>query len=107
MDKENIIEMAERYGQLETLEDQDTGCHVSKWVFSEEGLRKFARAVIKEERERIKGRVKEAAENSWCIKNEVVEEVDGELKRVPYSLYIGPSLNKLEEFVGRLLEVEK
>lgn len=58
----------------------------------------------KAERERIKGRVKEAAENLWCIRNEVVEEVDGELKRVPYSLYIGPSLNTMEEFVNRLLE---
>lgn len=58
----------------------------------------------KAERARIKSRVKEAAENLWCIRNEVVEEVDGELKRVPYSLYIGPSLNTMEEFVNRLLE---
>lgn len=58
----------------------------------------------KAERERIKSRVKEAAENLWCIRNEVVEEVDGELKRVPYALYIGPSLNTMEEFVNRLLE---
>jgi hypothetical protein len=48
------------------------------------------------ERERIKSRVKEAAENLWCIRNQVGEE--------PYSLYIGPSLNTLEEFVNRLLE---
>lgn len=61
-------------------------------------------AAQKAERERIKSRVKEAAENLWCIRNEVVEEVDGELKRVPYSLYIGPSLNTMEEFVNRLLE---
>lgn len=60
----------------------------------------------KAERERIKSRVKEAAENLWCIRNEVVEEVEGELKRVPYSLYIGPSLNTMEEFVNRLLEEE-
>lgn len=53
----------------------------------------------KEERERIKSRVKEAAENLWCIRNQVGEE--------PYSLYIGPSLYTLEEFVDRLLEVEK
>ena len=58
------------------------------------------------ERERIKSRVKEAAEDLWCIRNEVVEEVEGELKRVPYSLYIGPSLNTMEEFVNRLLEEE-
>jgi hypothetical protein len=48
------------------------------------------------ERERIKSRVKEAAENLWCIRNQVGEE--------PFSLYIGPSLNTLEEFVDRLLE---
>jgi hypothetical protein len=48
------------------------------------------------ERERIKSRVKEAAENLWCIRNQVGEE--------PFSLYIGPSLNTLEEFVNRLLE---
>jgi len=58
------------------------------------------------ERERIKSRVKEAAEDLWCIRSEVVEEVEGELKRVPYSLYIGPSLNTMEEFVNRLLEEE-
>ena len=62
------------------------------------------------ERERIKSRVKDAAESLWCIRNEVVEEVEGELKRVPYSLYnslyIGPPLNTLEEFVNRLLEEE-
>ena len=58
------------------------------------------------ERERVKSRVKEAAESLWCIRNEVVEEVEGELKRVPYSLYIGPSLNTMEEFVNRLLEEE-
>jgi len=34
------------------------------------------------ERERIKSRAKEAAENLWCIRNQVGEE--------PYSLYIGP-----------------
>jgi hypothetical protein len=48
------------------------------------------------ERERIKSRVKEAAENLWCIRNQVGEN--------PYSLYIGPSLNTLEGFVNRLLE---
>jgi hypothetical protein len=62
MDKENIIEMAERYGQLETLDDQDTGCHVSAWVFGEEGLRKFVQAVVDEERKRIKQIVDEV---SW------------------------------------------
>jgi hypothetical protein len=40
--------------------------------------------------------MKEAAENLWCIRNQVGEE--------PFSLYIGPSLNTLEEFVNRLLE---
>lgn len=62
------------------------------------------KAAQRAERERIKSRVKEAADKLWCIRNEVVEEVDGELKRVPYSLYIGPSLNTMEEFVNRLLE---
>lgn len=61
-------------------------------------------AAQKAERERIKSRAIEAAVNLWCIRNEVVEEVDGELKRVPYSLYIGPPLNTMEEFVNRLLE---
>ena len=48
------------------------------------------------ERERIKSSMKEAAENLWCIRNQVGEE--------PFSLYIGPSLNTLEGFVNRLLE---
>lgn len=48
------------------------------------------------ERERIKGRVREAAESLWCIRNQVGDE--------PYALYIGPSLNTMEEFVNRLLE---
>lgn len=50
------------------------------------------------ERARIKSRVKEAAENLWCIRNQLGEE--------PYSLYIGPALNTLEDFVDRLLEDE-
>ena len=48
------------------------------------------------ERERIKSRVKDAAESLWCIRNQVGDE--------PYGLYIGPSLNTMEEFVNRLLE---
>jgi len=47
-------------------------------------------------RERIKGRVKEAAESLWCIRNQVGDE--------PYALYIGPSMNTLEQFVEKLLE---
>jgi hypothetical protein len=52
----------------------------------------------KAERERIKSRVKEAAENLWSIRNQIGEE--------PYSLYIGPSLNTLDDFVEKLLEEE-
>ena len=48
------------------------------------------------ERERIKGRVKEAAESLWCIRNQVGDE--------PYGLYIGPPLNTLEQFVEKLME---
>ncbi len=50
------------------------------------------------ERERIKCRVKEAAESLWCIRNQVGEK--------PYNLYIGPSLTMLEEFAEKLLEEE-
>ena len=49
------------------------------------------------ERERIKSRVKKAAESLWCIKNQ------GD---APYELYIGPSLNTMEEFVEKLMEEE-
>ena len=48
------------------------------------------------ERERIKGRVKGAAESVWGIK----DYFDG------CSQYIGPSLNTLEEFVEKLMEEE-
>ncbi len=48
------------------------------------------------ERERIKSRVKEAAESLWCIRNQVGDE--------PYGLYIGPPLNTLEQFVEKLME---
>ena len=48
------------------------------------------------ERERIKGRVKQAAENLWCIRNQVGDE--------PYALYIGPSMTMMEQFVELLLE---
>lgn len=61
MNDEWIIETAERYGRLETLEDQNTGCHVSKWVLSEDALLDFARAVI------IDGHPK-------CVKYERVKE---------------------------------
>ena len=47
------------------------------------------------ERERIKSRVKEAAESLWCIRNQ------GD---AAYELYIGPSMNTLEQFVEKLLE---
>lgn len=66
------------------------------WDFPPDNLEAFVRSVQTAERERIKSRVKEAAENLWCIRNQVGGE--------PYSLYIGPSLNTLEEFVNRLLE---
>ena len=48
------------------------------------------------ERERIKSRVKDAAENLWCTRNQVGDE--------PYALYIGPSMNAMEQFVEKLLE---
>jgi hypothetical protein len=48
------------------------------------------------ERGRIKSRVKDAAESLWCIRNQVGDE--------PYGLYIGPSLNTLDDFVEKLLE---
>ena len=50
------------------------------------------------ERGRIKSRVKDAAESLWCIRNQVGDE--------PYGLYIGPSLNTLDDFVEKLLEEE-
>lgn len=50
------------------------------------------------ERERIKSRVKDAAESLWCIMNQVGGE--------PYALYIGPSLDTLDQFVDQLLEKE-
>ena len=49
------------------------------------------------EREQIKSRVKSAAESLWCIRNQ------GD---AAYELYIGPSLNTLEQFVEKLLEEE-
>ena len=49
------------------------------------------------ERERIKSRVKEAAESIWDIRS---------LSGKHYGLYIGPSMNMMEEFVNRLLEEE-
>ena len=55
-------------------------------------------AAQQSERERIKGRVKTAAESLWCIRNQVGDE--------PYDLYIGPSLNTLEQFVEKLMETE-
>ena len=48
------------------------------------------------ERERIKSRIKDAAENLWSIRNQVGDE--------PYSLYIGPSMNMMEQFVEKLME---
>jgi len=48
------------------------------------------------ERERIKGRVKGAAESVWGIR----DYFDG------CSQYIGPSLNTLEQFVEKLMEEE-
>lgn len=50
------------------------------------------------ERERIKGKVKAAAESLWCIRNQIGD--------APYALYIGPSMNTLEQFVEKLLEKE-
>ena len=48
------------------------------------------------ERERIKSRIKDAAESLWCIRNQVGDE--------PYALYIGPSMNTLKQFVEKLME---
>ena len=50
------------------------------------------------ERERIKSRVKGAAESLWCIRNQVGDE--------PYALYIGPSMTMMEQFVEKLMEEE-
>ena len=47
------------------------------------------------ERERIKSRVKGAAESIWGIRDFVDKR---------YGLYVGPPLNVLEQFVNRLLE---
>lgn len=98
MNNEKILDIADKY------DSGDKYGPAATWNFITEDLIVFARDMQKAERERIKSRVKEAAESLWCIRNEVVEEVDEELKRVPYSLYIGPSLNTMEEFVNRLLE---
>jgi hypothetical protein len=66
------------------------------WYSEKDLAQEVWRAAQQAERERIKSRVKEAAENLWCIRNQVGEN--------PYSLYIGPSLRMMEEFVDRLLE---
>jgi hypothetical protein len=68
----------------------------SDWYSEKDMAQEVWQVAQEAERERIKSRVKEAAENLWCIR----KQVGGE----PYSLYIGPSLNTLEEFVNRLLE---
>ena len=47
------------------------------------------------ERERIKSRVKEAAESIWAVRDLVDNR---------YGLYIGPPLNTLEQFVEKLVE---
>ena len=47
------------------------------------------------ERERIKSRVKGAAESVWGIRDYIDKR---------YGLYIGPSLNTLEQFVEKLME---
>ena len=90
MTPEKILEIARRYGDHD-LADVD-------WYFYSPDLISFAQSVIEAERERIKSRVKYAAESLWCIRNQVGDE--------PYGLYIGPSLNTLEQFVEKLMEEE-
>lgn len=49
MTLENIDEIAQLYGSYDTFDDCDTGCHVSKWVFSEDGLRCFVQEITEKE----------------------------------------------------------
>ena len=60
-----------------------------------EAVMSVALDVEKAERERIKSRVKGAAESVWGIRDYIDKR---------YGLYIGPSLNTLEQFVEKLLE---
>ena len=66
-----------------------------EWLYK--AVMSIALDVEKAERERIKGRVKGAAESVWGIRDYIDKR---------YGLYIGPSLNTLEEFVEKLLEEE-
>ena len=69
----------------------DAGWHTD----FEDDLHEVWAAAQAAERERIKSRVKEAAESIWAVRDLVDNR---------YGLYIGPPLNTLEEFVNRLLE---
>lgn len=63
MNNEKIIEIAIRYGCLEL-------CN-SRWVFSENGLRKFARVLIEEDRESVERQL-----NAYKTLVERVKEVE-------------------------------
>ena len=69
----------------------DAGWHTD----FEDDLHEVWAAAQAAERERIKSRVKEAAESIWAVRDLVDNR---------YGLYIGPPLNTLEQFVEKLME---
>lgn len=91
MNNEEVLEIADQYDSVDKYGPAAT------WNFITEDLIVFARDMQKAERERIKGRVKSAAESVWGIRDFVDKR---------YGLYIGPSLNSLEQFVEKLMEEE-
>lgn len=91
MTLEEIKAIAETWFEWET-DRHDFTTYTSAMLFARDMVERGQAA----ERERIKGKVKEAAESLWCIRNQIGDD--------PYALYIGPSLSVLEQFVEQLLE---
>ena len=83
MQPDKILEIARRYTYPDVREDQT-------FEFCEEELIAFARAVLEEERERIRARVMQAAVKSWH----------------GYDLTIGVPYVRLKAFTDALLEEE-
>lgn len=93
MTLEEIKEIAETWFEWDT-ERRDFTTYFSAMLFARDMYERGQAA----ERVRVKARVKKAAESLWCIRNEVGDD--------PYALYIGPSLDTLDQFVDQLLEKE-
>lgn len=99
MDTDKILEIARRYTVPEVREEQlfymdgspaREFTSMTYWKFCEEELIAFARAVLEEERERIRARVMQAAVKSWH----------------GYDLTIGVPYVRLKAFTDALLEEE-